>query len=237
MRAVTSGSVPPPPVTPTTRPLTQPVTETFASRDEVEDWIRAPSVPPPADSLDAAHSADTRRDASGARSSWRFIAPAAAVVAVALASTIAVRNAGNVAPDHPANRIAPPARTAAAVVAPIAPSSVLRAPEFSATRSVDAAVARAPVPHASNAASADDGAKSSATISVTSDLPARVTIDGAPQGTTPLRGLRRAPGRHVVGLVSIELDERLNATVEAKPGGALAVHAEFTRPVPVLRVR
>ena len=64
-----------------------------------------------------------------------------------------------------------------------------------------------------------------------------MTIDGAPAGTTPLRGLKRAPGRHVVGLVSIELDERLAATVDARSGAALAVHAEFTRPVPVLRVR
>jgi hypothetical protein len=41
----------------------------------------------------------------------------------------------------------------------------------------------------------------------------------------------------VIGLVSIELDEHLTATVDAKPAAALTVHAEFTRSVPVVRVR
>jgi hypothetical protein len=83
----------------------------------------------------------------------------------------------------------------------------------------------------------DEANRASSMLSITSDLPARVTIVGAPVGTTPLRAVKRAAGRHVIGLVSIELDERLSATVDAKPASTLAVHAEFTRPVPVLRVR
>jgi hypothetical protein len=76
-----------------------------------------------------------------------------------------------------------------------------------------------------------------ATFTLTADLAARVSIDGASYGVTPIRGLRRSPGRHVVTLVSVELDERLTTAVDAKPGQALSIHAEFTRPVPTLRVR
>jgi hypothetical protein len=82
----------------------------------------------------------------------------------------------------------------------------------------------------------DDATKGSAVLTITSDLPARLTIDGAPAGVTP-RTVKRAPGHHVIGLASIELDEHLSATVDAKPAATLSVHAEFTRAVPVLRVR
>jgi hypothetical protein len=153
-------------------------------------------------------------------------------VAVTFAGTLAVRSAGNGAADH----AAAPARSAAAVT-PVAAASSAPPPELSMGPAADAAALRARPARTANAASTEEATKASATISVTSDLPARVTIDGAPAGTTPLRGLKRAPGRHVVGLVSIELDERLSATVDAKAGTGLAVHAEFTRPVPMLRVR
>jgi serine/threonine-protein kinase len=242
MRVATRPSAPPPPVTPATRPLTQPVTETFALRDEVEEWIGSPSIPPPADSVESAHSADTRRETSVARASWRFIAPVAAVVAVTLAGTLAIKNAGNGAPDHVTARAAVPVHTTAVEPPLVAPSSTSTRsgafmPERAAVVPTDAGAARAPLGKTTNVSSADEGPKASATLSVTSDLPARVTIDGVAAGTTPLRALKRAPGRHVVGVVSIELDERLTATVDATSGAALAVHAEFTRPVPVLRVR
>jgi hypothetical protein len=93
----------------------------------------------------------------------------------------------------------------------------------------------APSPSASSAA--DDVKADGATLSFTSDLPARVSIDGALQGSTPLRGVRKPPGRHVVTVVSLTLDERLTATVQLSKGQATTVHAEFTRAVPTLRVR
>jgi hypothetical protein len=62
-------------------------------------------------------------------------------------------------------------------------------------------------------------------------------VDGTFQGTTPLRALKRSPGRHSVVLVSTELDERLSATVDVKASQTVGVHAEFTRPVPTLKIR
>ncbi|HEX4338231.1 MAG TPA: serine/threonine-protein kinase [Polyangiaceae bacterium] len=234
-----SGSVPPPPVTPSTRPITQPVTETFAFRDEVEEWIRAPSVAPPsANPNDGVVSEGAGTETTPARASRRWIAALALAAGVVTAATLATRRGGPVAPDDVAGRVVAPAPIAvvpSTVVPSIAPptSSVVQ------QKLPDVAVTHAPLVHATSSADvpADDVAKGSATLSVTSDLPARVTIDGAPAGTTPLRGVKRAAGRHVVSLVSIELDERLSATVDAKPAASLAVHAEFTRPVPVLRVR
>jgi hypothetical protein len=74
-------------------------------------------------------------------------------------------------------------------------------------------------------------------FSLTSDLPARVVVDGAAAGTTPIRSLRRPAGAHVIVFSSVELGERLTASVDAKPGQSVGVHAEFTRPTPMLRIR
>ncbi|HEX7669738.1 MAG TPA: protein kinase [Polyangiaceae bacterium] len=92
-------------------------------------------------------------------------------------------------------------------------------------------------PAASVSGGADDAKSDGATVSFTSDLPAKVTIDGAFQGSTPLRAVRKPPGQHVVTIVSLTLDERLTTTVELRRGQAMTVHAEFTRAVPALRVR
>jgi eukaryotic-like serine/threonine-protein kinase len=74
-------------------------------------------------------------------------------------------------------------------------------------------------------------------MTFTSDLPARVIIDGSPVGTTPVRQIGRAAGRHRVTFQCTELDEALSTTVELRAGGSAAVHAEFTRAVPVVRLR
>jgi serine/threonine protein kinase len=271
MRAMTpSGSVPPPPVTPSTRPITQPVvTETFAFRDEVEEWIRSPSAPPPAMAAHAIEPESTvplepsRAEPSLARASRKWVGAIVAGAAVVVAGTLAARRPSTVNADGRT----PPVMQRAAAPAPAALSSPrgsgvpsvspgAGAPESATGAAVDHAAAVRTVPKstgdlpgparvpASNAAAeassdpaGDESAKTSATFSITSDLPARVTIDGAAQGTTPLRGVKRAPGRHVIGLVSIELDERLTATVDAKSGATLTVHAEFTRPTPAIRLR
>jgi len=264
-----SGSVPPP-VTPSTRPITQPVTETFAFRDEVEEWIRAPSVPPPAESPgDGVVRENGGRDAPASlHASRRWIAALAVTAVVALAATLATRHGGAIAPDDVVGRVASPPRApslpsasvpvATAIdsptsnreatvvtrrpsdVAPLDHGPLVRVTTSATSRPAEGAPAE-PSAGAMAAGSAeaapDDVAKGSALLTVTSDLPARVTIDGAPVGTTPLRAVKRSSGRHVIALVSIELDERLSATVDARPAATLVVHAEFTRPVPVLLVR
>jgi serine/threonine-protein kinase len=233
-----SGSVPPPPITPSTRPITQPVTETFAFRDEVEEWIRAPSTPPPS-ALAALAVEDSQGTTKAPPSTppGRRWSTVGVVASIAVVGFLAARYGAPVAPgEH--GVATPPAPLASKDVAPIAvapaPSEAPPPVVPSSHVAVASAVAKG---EPSGDVANDDTSKASATLSITSDLPARVTIDGTPQGNTPLRSLKRQPGRHVVSLSSIELDEHLTATVVARPAETLAVHAEFTRPVPVLRVR
>jgi hypothetical protein len=79
-------------------------------------------------------------------------------------------------------------------------------------------------------------APGTATLSVTSDLPARVSVDGLLLGGTPLR-VKKPAGPHVITLTSTTLGESLTARVVASEGGTVSVHGEFTRPVPALRIR
>jgi hypothetical protein len=76
-----------------------------------------------------------------------------------------------------------------------------------------------------------------ATLVFTSDLPARVTLDGMAIGTTPIRGRKTPSGTHAIGFTSMSLGERLTTSVVVQAGDTRSVHAEFTRPVPRLRVR
>jgi serine/threonine protein kinase len=257
MRAMTSsGSAPPPPVTPSTRPITQPiVTETFAFRDEVEEWIRSPSSPPAAMSMDAAEPAPLAPGGAGelplegagsppSRTSRRWVVAVFAFAVLVVAGTLTARRPSTVsapaaqvvAAEGPRDR---PAPTPSVVPAPAIAPSAVAPPKPAAIAAIDHPVVAVTTPkvEASTDPAGDESVKTSATFSITSDLPAHVTIDGAAQGTTPLRGLKRAPGRHVIGLVSIELSEHLDASVDVRPGATLTVHAEFTRPTPVVRVR
>ena len=249
MSSITSSGAAPPPITPVTRPLTQPVTETFAYRDEVDHWIGATSDPPPDDArdgIDESRAAPEAPPPVPRRGGVVATIAAIAITAVAALAVLATRHDEKHPTDAATPATANDVRATASVEVPT-----------SAVRSVrDVAVAAAPLataaaPRGSAGASrftpetesssrpvadVEGESRASATLVITSDLPAKVTIDGAPQGATPLRSVKRAPGRHVIGLSSIELGERLSATVDAKPGSTVAVHAEFTRPVPVLRV-
>lgn len=295
-----SGDVPVAPVTSATRPISQPVTETFATRDEVAEWTREPSVPPPAtDARDGVSrealepGAATRLAPSdvgaGAPRGVRRVAVARVVVLLAavvgLAAVVAVRSRGTadgegVVRERATDAIVPAAATptgatravarsggpspegaasAAPGHSPVMPSSTTppgQSPVPSSTTAgpaVDgrasprvAASGRGATPAAavsgagaaSSASAAEEGWKGElATLTVTSDLPARVTIDGAALGTTPLHGVRKASGRHVITVVSAELGERLTASVNPAPGQSMTVHAEFTRPAPTLHIR
>ena len=240
-----------------TRPIAQSViTETFAARDEVAEWAqRASERPPPSPA--GIDTSDVERGAKRGP----LIAGIAAAAALALGVFfVATRSDGTRDPSAGDKGSTSSAATArAADSAPLVTAS----PAGPATASASASAGQPPAagsagsgavrvrPPVEGAAGARAVASSSptppasaegeeakiATFTLTADLAARVTIDGASFGVTPIRGLRRAPGRHVVTLVSVELDERLTTSVDAKPGQAVNIHAEFTRPVPALRVR
>lgn len=232
-----------------TRPIAQSViTETFAARDEVVEWARRASERPPP-SPAGIDTSDVERSAKRGP----LLAGVAAVAAVALGVVFLMARSDDArTPASPedgpaavqAVRTSAVAAAAPSMEAPppsaVAPSSAPGAfdpapprprPNGEGTPAVIRAAASVPSPSASPEES------KLVTFTLTADLAARVTIDGASYGVTPIRGLRRTPGRHVVTLVSVELDERLTTTVDAKPGQAVNIHAEFTRPVPALRVR
>ncbi len=193
--------------TPATRRLTQ--TETFASRDEVVEWTRAPSAPP-----ERVH----------ARKAPARIAVTLVAVLLAVAAVVAF-----VTRPRAPRRRTPPSSAAPAVPVPAA-----IAPRASTSRTP---TREEPVPAATPAPAVEEEKPEGATFTFTSDLPARVVIDGASQGETPLRAVRRPAGRHLVTLVNAELGEHLSANIDAKPAQNVAVHAEFTRAVPTLHVR
>jgi serine/threonine protein kinase len=277
MRALTDGAGVPPPVTPATRPITQPVTETFASREEVVEWIRAPSRPPPAGDVRQGPSVATEppstapldvggKDALPQRRRRRWVELGMGVAIVVLGALLLRRGAGVASgppmaerprvPSAPASGVAqgtpaeprldpsavtephnPPPRVPAVVTAVSAGSVEPGAVSSSGKRAPSGAPNLTGTPmEASPAQSGEEAKTGSATFTITSDLPARATIDGAAVGATPVRGVKRPAGRHVVAVVSVELGEHLSTTVDARPAATLAVHAEFTRPVPVLRV-
>lgn len=236
-----SKSIPPPPVTPATRPLTQPVTETFASRDEVVEWARAPSVRPAAEAPAPTPGAPPLER----RRATPFIV-ATVVVGAVVAALLVARRPGPGPERAAVARGAPPApRGPAGGPSTLAGAARVPVPALPPARGASSAAPAAslgvPVERASSPTArgpADDPTKGPwATLTFTADLPARVTIDGVSQGSTPVRLTRKAPGRHTITVVSVELAERLTATIDARPGQGVSVHAEFTHPVPVLRIR
>lgn len=214
------------PITPATRPLTQSVTETFATRDDVVRWTTATGAGSDQASSPAPRDASRPPEPPRTRAGLPFVALLVAAAGAGAAALLLRREAPGIAPR------------------PVTPVASIHevSPEPARATSTGSPVAPIPpaarvLPQPSPAASEDATRQGLSTFNITSDLPARVTMDGIPQGATPLFGLRRPPGKHVITLVSRELDERLTATVDARPEQAVAVHAEFTRSVPALRVR
>lgn len=249
------------PASPSTKAGTDPATHTFAARDEVSEWTRPlsvpPSAPPPPPLPPPAPPERKGRRAAIVLVSLAGAAAFGAVVAletdrVPQEALPAVGTAGSVATDTPkaAAPALPAAGPSATAVPPIAAESGLRpvGAEIRAPATRDTAPAASlpsaaglppvgasavGVPSAPSAATEDHA---DATFTFTSDLPARVSMDGTSLGSTPIRGLKRAPGRHLVTISGLSLDERLSATVSAAPAQSVSVHAEFTRAVPTLRV-
>jgi serine/threonine-protein kinase len=247
------------PVTPVTRPLSEPRTHTFATRGEVAEWTRGRSEPPPAAPAreaaprvdgateHAAPRADTavehaapRADAGvaeaprkpprvSAKRTAELLAPAVAIAAVVFWVA------------HGRGRDGFAAHPAPSAAVPVAPTGMAPSgsdlPRAAPSTQPAAPVSVKSVPSPSPAPSDEAFRGPPALLTFTSDLPAQVTLDGSALGTTPVRGVRRAPGRHTVAFQSLALEERLSATIDAKPGQTLALHAEFTRATPALRIR
>jgi eukaryotic-like serine/threonine-protein kinase len=278
------GSVPPAPVTPSTRPMSQPVTETFATRDEVVEWTRAPSVPPPPGDDQARggaregsaaprEGAEPSRSVDALRRAARVRVVLGLAAVVGLAALVRFRARETPAPDASPRRDTPAAipsegaRSGAEAPGASSSGSVPVAPAASAAassglavsaadgagRAVDApsalpssplvaARAKAPEPRSAPTPGPEPSTEQPskgglAVLAITSDLPAKVAIDGASVGSTPVHGVRKPPGRHVLTVVSVELGERLTATIDAAAGQSVSVHAEFTRAAPTLHIR
>lgn len=232
----------PTPATPTTRPVTQPVTETFAAREEVVEWTRPRSEPPPELAGDAlSHDAEPPPLAPVPKAKRRGRQIGLIVVSVAAAAAGGAVLASRTSPPPP-EETRSEARAGAApgtVIAPVATDAMPPAPVSSVppTPLPPSAPRTGSALPSSSASAADDSKGEAAVLNFTSDLPARVSIDGVSQGSTPLHGVRKPPGPHRIQVVSSELDERLTTTLQVGKGQAISVHAEFTRAVPALRVR
>jgi hypothetical protein len=76
-----------------------------------------------------------------------------------------------------------------------------------------------------------------ARLSLTSDPPAQVKLDGAALGRTPLMNVPLRSGRHRVLFSSVELGEQLETSIELDPTKPRSVHADFTSATPQLYLR
>jgi serine/threonine protein kinase len=112
----------------------------------------------------------------------------------------------------------PPIPTAAASTAP---------PRASST----------PAPNPVARPSAKRDAAPSARLSLTSDPPALVKLDGSVLGRTPLLHVPLRAGRHRVSFTSVALGEQLETSVELEPSQPRSVHADFTSATPQLYLR
>jgi eukaryotic-like serine/threonine-protein kinase len=217
------------PATPSTRRL-DPVTETFATREEVVEWTQRGSAFPKAVETPAA---DSRANAGRTNVRLRVGALLAGAALVTAVVAMTVKR------PAPADK---PETTRPVSTAPLVPvasvpgsSSVVTeppAPPSATTESPPAAAAL------SSAERVVVGAADGATFSLTSDLPGtKVTFDGAPVGYAPIAVLKRPAGKHTVMFVSAELGEQLTTSIDAKAGESLKIRAQFKKPDPSIAVR
>jgi hypothetical protein len=73
-----------------------------------------------------------------------------------------------------------------------------------------------------------------AELTLTSDLPARVVVNGKALGTTPVRTTWRIGSAQVVFESLGDFNERLKTTVEINARTPLGLHAVFRRARPVV---
>jgi serine/threonine protein kinase len=247
----TEGSSPSP-VTPAG--LT-PSTQTFAARNEMVEWTRklSSAPPPPAEGtrrLSSSPSGAPSAPPPAAARPTRLVARVAALAAglalvVGLGALLGRRP--DPLPAGPSFREAP-----SAVDLPRAPSAFpVRAepPVFPAT----SRPSRAPVPSGPAPVRALDSVAAvplvpapsaaplaSATLKLTADPPAIVSIDGegfSQTSATPLRALPLPPGAYRLSFRSETYGSPVAGQVTLAPGARRSVHADFRAAVPTLTVR
>jgi serine/threonine-protein kinase len=223
------------PATPSTKRL-DPVTETFATREEVVEWTQRGSAFPKAIETPAG-SSHPPTDKTNARLRRGALLAAFMVVLAVVAITVrrpipadkleatrpvstAPRTAVTV-PAPPESATAPPSESAAAE-SPVTPQASTPPPTVTALTSAE-----------QSSAGASDGV----VFNLTSDMPGtKVTFDGSSVGLAPIGTLRRSAGTHTVTFVNDELEERVSAKVNARPGESIKMRATFTGTSPLIKL-
>ncbi len=227
-----TDATPPLPVTPAS-----PTTRTFAARDDMVEWTRKlPSErpPPPASGSDDDTSPITASGPppeSRRSPAWRLPALLAAIVAVA--ALVGVRFL-RVSPASPSRAQSAPARVAPPASAAPAPSA---AAPLRASASASQPVPRAVHPVASAHPADPAQSRHHATLNLTADPPARVTVGSRGYGTTPVVGISLPPGSYPVVFQSGALGERVSARITLTAGQTRGVHADFTSASPRIILR
>lgn len=149
------------------------------------------------------------------------------------AGVLATENASlliQTAPVAPSLPVPPAAVPTAAVPTAAVPTAAPATPARSSS---------SPGSSATTAArpSAKRDAAPSARLSLTSDPPAQVKLDGAVLGRTPLVNVPLRAGRHRVLFTSVALGEQLETSLELDPAQPRSVHADFTSATPQLYLR
>ncbi|MEZ4372808.1 MAG: protein kinase [Polyangiaceae bacterium] len=80
--------------------------------------------------------------------------------------------------------------------------------------------------------SAPSEAVQDATLNLTSTPPSQVSVGGRARGSTPVMGLKLAPGAYLVVFTNPALGERVPAQIQLKPGQTKRVHVDFTGATP-----
>ena len=211
--------------TPPTRPLTAGSTgqsRTFAAGDRLAEWTRSANT--------------STHPTARAPSRLPRRAVLALLSAVALGATGLALGRRLQAPEAAPPVPAPSGRTQ--VPAPAPPPAPASTPAHSIVSSsseeerVSPSAGRPPAQ--ARPPRAPLGAP--ATLRLTSDLPAVVSIAGKPVGSTPHQVEHQA-GLVAVSFVSRELGETVATTVELAAGQTLGIHAEFTRARPAVSLR
>ncbi|HKY35960.1 MAG TPA: protein kinase [Polyangiaceae bacterium] len=259
-------ATPPMPPTPITPAGMQPITRTFAAREDLVEWTRkiasvppgAPDAPsdtdraaPPASPLPSVIETDEPATRAMPRSSVpparRPFPWAIAGVSAVLLVIIAAVSLG----DKPGNAGSPPLETARAAKpeAPPPPSATPLPPAPPAILTSAPPVASPPALSSSprgNPGSAASLAPSAAipsgtaTLRLTSDPQATVTVVGGKVSkslATPVVALELPPGRYSISFRSATFEQPVATTVDLSANMARGFHADFRDAVPTLRPR
>lgn len=214
------------PATPATRRL-DPVTETFASRNEVVEWTQRGSVFPKA--ADAPPS-DSPTHADGTPDGR----PRRAALIVALVVLLAVVALTVRRPPDAVERKHAVATATPVTTGPPASPSVVPEPSSEPGRTSDTAPAAVPLASVARSVAGADAVA----FSLTSDLQdTRVVFDGVPVGRAPIATLKRSAGKHTVTFSSDDLGEHLSTSVDTAAGESLKIRAQFKKPEPSIVVR